>query len=273
MVAKGEVARRHTRVDDTVAALRSFIRESEDDRLPTEVVLQSRLEVSRSTLREALARLEAMGEITRRGRSGTVINSFAERTRDDNQPLWYPAHLVLSLSEFLSGAGVSFLVRETRILRQTPPEETRLLLGLPPDVDVYVATRVYEIDGVVAAHLEHVLPTSLGGPPLQIQHLTDGIVTFLEDEGIRISHVEAKIAAEPLSDELAPALQLPAGWPILAMRTQIFGRDDSLLALGRLLFRSDRLSLAVSATGDWKLVGETSDSVKPEATADPDTAG
>lgn len=258
-------AHKLSRVDDTMVALQEIIRDSREaaqDKLPAETALQQRLSVSRSTLREALARLEAMGEIARRGRAGTVITGLQGETSTSPELLRYPVHLVLSLSEFLTNAGVNYEVREVRILKQDASRDVVSTFGLHQGDEVYVATRIYEINGVAAAHLQHVLPSTPGGPTLRIEYLTEGVVTFLENiQQVMISRVHSTISAEPVDETLATSLGLAPGSPVLVMRTRIFGMDESTLALGCLTFRSDQLSLSVSATGHWGFEREPHDLV------------
>jgi GntR family transcriptional regulator len=245
-----------TKIDETVQALAGMIdqhRRRGQKKLPIESILCSELAVSRYTLREALSRLEAAGEISRRRGQGTLVLE-----PKGHWPLGadggFPANVVLSLSEFLSNRGVDYRVRELRILHEAAWPDAASALGLDVGAPIYHATRLYEVDHVATAYLEHVLPTHIKGQEVHIHALTEGVTTFLERvENLEIAHVDSTITAERADPSVARRLYIEEGSPLLVMYTRIFTVDETVIALGRLVFRPELLSLSVTAQGGLDL--------------------
>lgn len=234
-------------VDTTLARLRDLIAERErtgERRLPAETALSEEFGVSRSTLREALARLEAQGIIERQRGSGTRIVWGPSRVR-------YPAHVVLALSQFLRESGIPYEVRALRVDRRPASAQVGEAMGVEEGTPVYNVDRVYDISGSPAAYLQHYLPTELGGEPVRIEALQDGAVTFLEEvQGVKVHDVHSSITAEAADSRLAECLHLEEGDPLLAMYTTLYAADGQVLALGRMVFCPDIVSLRVTALGD-----------------------
>lgn len=233
-------------------------RASGSQRLPTESQLSLTLGVSRSTVRDALAKLDAEGEIRRVRHQGTFVNP--ERLQPQANVPAFPADIVHSLSEFLSGRGLAYAVIELQIVQDIATGEVSQLLDVPPGSTVYRASRVYEVEGHRSAFVEHTLPPNVHGVDIDATKLTEGVTTFLEDVvGLKISHVDAIITAQAADVKLAKALQITEGCPVLCMHTIIRDFDGATVALGSLIFEPSRLRLSVGVDGEWTL-GRTSPS-------------
>ncbi|TQM11402.1 GntR family transcriptional regulator [Pseudonocardia kunmingensis] len=244
-------------MDQAEDALRSLIKEYQAagaSRLPPESRLCELVGASRSTLRDALSRLEVGGEITRRRRVGTMITAPSRAAH--NGSLAYPVDLILSLSDFLSQAGVSYAVRAVSIAREHADDGDVAMLGVEACDPVYRAIRLYEVEGRAAARLEHRLPASFDSKPVRINALTDGITTFLEQtENVRLTRSDHTINAEAADDTLAGDLEVPVGTPLLVIDCQLYAAGSHAVATGRLVFRPDVLRLAASANPSTSSTG------------------
>ncbi len=101
---------RSSLVDETEASLRAWLAggtHRPGDRLPPELELAALLGVSRGTLRTALDRLEAAGEITRRQGSGTYVG-HAMRPTAFHEGL----EVLRPYSELAERRGVALSVRD-----------------------------------------------------------------------------------------------------------------------------------------------------------------
>jgi GntR family transcriptional regulator len=232
------------RLAETLTRLRALIREQHaagERRLPPETVLSQQLGVGRSTLREALTRLEAEGAVARRRRMGTSITWGPASLR-------YPAGLILALSEFLRGRGVAYAVRERTARRLAASGPVATALGCVPGTEVFLVSRIYDIDGRPAAYLEHHLPAVVDGAAVPIERFQDTAVTFLEEiQGVRLHDVGSVITAEPADDIVAAALGVPPGAALTAMYTTFHDQRGRVVSLGRMVFRPDAVVLAVTA--------------------------
>lgn len=238
-----------SRLDQTVIRLRALIREEQigEGKLPPETTLSRQLGVGRSTLREALAMIEAEGLIVRRRRVGTTVNW-------EPAPLQYPAGVILALSDFLRESGIDYRVRELSVHREPADEMVARKLGCQSGTEIYNVTRVYDISEAPAAYVQHYLPTVIDGQSIRIESLQDAVVTFLEQvEQITLQDVSSTITAEGASAELAEKLAVEIGTPLLTMYTTLHGQGSQTVALGRLAFRPDVVSLSATARGHLRL--------------------
>jgi GntR family transcriptional regulator len=240
------------RLEDTVARLRELIRaqgEKGDHRLPPETVLRRQLQIGRTTLREALARLETEGLITRRRRVGTTINWGPAALR-------YPAGgAIFALSDFLRESGIPYEVRELAVRREPADQDIAAAFDCPPGTEVFNVTRLYAIDGMLGAHVQHYLPAEFDGQALRLESFTDAAVTFLEQVAhIPLQDAKSTITAEGASSELAAKLSVPVGTPLLMRYTTLYTRDARVVSLGCFAFRPDVVSLEVTSHGHLRLV-------------------
>jgi GntR family transcriptional regulator len=243
------------RVNTTTERLWELIEELRSqgvDRLPPEAELSERLEVSRATLRDALTQVELSGGITRRPRLGTRITQGPSRWEKNGTP-GFPVHLILSLSEFLTSAGIKYSVEELTVRRMHPLPDVARALGMRRDSYVYDVNRVYVVHGTPAAFLQHYVPTTLAGRPVHISSLTEGATTFLtEIEHIEGLYGESRITAEVAGEVLARHLGTEVGAPLLVMYARLCGTElPQPVALGRLVFRPEIIGFIVSANGHF----------------------
>lgn len=244
-----------SRLDQTVTRLRALVREEQlgEGKLPPETTLSRQLGVGRSTLREALAMIEAEGLIVRRRRVGTTVNW-------EPAALKYPAAgVILALSDFLRESGIDYQVRELSVLREPADEIVARKLGCQAGTEIYNVTRVYDISEAPAAYVQHYLPVVINGRAIRIESFQDAVVTFLEQvEQITLQDVSSTITAEAASAELAKKLAVEVGTPLLTMYTTLHGQGSQTVALGRFAFRPDVVSLSATAQGRLQLTQERS---------------
>jgi GntR family transcriptional regulator len=249
-MGESRTLRAPTRLAATVSRLRAVIRQQHEAgarRLPPETVLSRQLGVGRSTLREALARLETEGIVARRRRTGTAITWGPPGLR-------YPAGLILALSDFLRQSGIPYDVQALTCRRRPASAAIAAALRCPPGTPVFGVSRVYVVDRRPAAYLEHYLPTSLGGRRVQIERFTDAAVTFLEEvQGVRLHDVRSVITAESADRTLAGALAIPVGAAVMVMYTTLYDGGGQVVSLGRMVFRPDAVALTVTAHGHLRL--------------------
>lgn len=240
------------RVEETVGRVRALIGETGEqggNRLPPETALRAQLSVGRATLREALARLEAEGLITRQRRVGTTINWGPAALR-------YPAGgALLALSDFLREGNIPYEVRELVARREVASQEVATSFGDLPGGEVFNVTRLYAIDGVPAVHVQHYLPTAFDGRPLQIGAFTDAVLPFLEQIAhIPLQGAKSTITAEGAPEDLAAKLDVPPGTPLLMRYTTLYAHASRVVALGRFACRPDIISIEVTSHGHLRLV-------------------
>ena len=154
-----------TLVDTAEAALRERLapgRARPGDRLPPEKQLAEGLGISRGTLRLALERLEANGEIVRRQGSGTFVGRVA------SPPAFSEGLEVLeSYASLARRQGKRLSVRNLQIEQAPVPGYVAEALGLRRKERATLVHRTLLADGSVAAYMRDVVHPAVDLGPLE----------------------------------------------------------------------------------------------------------
>lgn len=245
----GQVAR----ATDLLAALIERYRSAGQNRLPTELELSAELGVSRNTLREALARLELNGLVTRKPRAGTIITPAAKPASDPQATpaLRYPIDSIISIPEFFSAANQEFTISSVSVREQRASAAEADAFQMDGPFDVYRVRRQYSMNGRGVAVGEHIIPKVLRGHGIHIEALTDGVSNFLSDiEHVPVEVVEHVVTARLADYALATELGVAVGVPLLDVSASLKTKEADgflVVAVGRLLF--DPTVIALQATG------------------------
>lgn len=205
--------------------------------LPGERDLAQALDVSRVTVRKALAALIAEGLLVQRQGAGTFVarrlvkpvarlSSFSEDLRERG---WHPRSRRLACA---LGAGT--------------PEETSAL-DLPVGAPVLRLDRVRYSDDEPLA-LEHaVVPASVLGDPAQVG---DSLYAALEQCSCRPRHAVQRLRAVTLSARQARWLQVAAGSAALAIERRGLLDDGRVVEFTRSWYRGDRYDFVAQLHAD-----------------------
>lgn len=201
-------------------------------RLPTEMELAEKFQVSRQTIRKSLRWLEHEKIIVRRPRLGTFLAKFPTAPRDKR--------LTGSLEEF----GELGVVTDVKLVRQgkvKPSADVQNALQPPSGELVYEFTRVRAWEGLPLLLVEAYFPSKIGDKVID-RGLGDGLMVpvlrRIHDAGIWEAY--QRVDACGATKDVGEHLEVPKGFPILRV-TRIF-HDSSAnpVALFRDHFRSDR---------------------------------
>jgi GntR family transcriptional regulator len=230
-----------TRYSSVAHALKTDIADGRFEvgvKLPTEFELCGRFNVSRSTVRQALAELESAGLVKRRQGSGTTVVAREPALRyslsiaSEADILRFVSETVLDLSEF--GASVSSA--DSRRLRLGAPSEWRVWRGLRK--------------------------STAGGPPLGIASVYVPLIYFdamqtLDKrpnraifehiaalQGLVITAIEQEISATVVDADEGKVLHTPAGTPALSI-TRRFVSGPGLIEVSETVYPADRFSYEI----------------------------
>ncbi len=207
----------------------------EDGRIPPETELAADLGVSRTTVRDALSRLENEGTIYRRQGAGTFVNEHGLQIKSRLEEIW-------SYEQVLEDHGY---VPAVRVLSET--SETA-------DAATVEALELAESDVVVSIEklfLEDEEPVILTVNRIPERFLTDSEYTddeamplyqFVEDHCDRIlSYYLSEIIPVSLDKDTADKLGVPTGTPAISFDEVGYDQNNEPIVRATSYFRDDLL--------------------------------
>ena len=209
-------------------------------RIPPETELAEALGVSRTTVRDALSRLEMEGTISRRQGAGTFVNNPVLQIHSRLEEIWgyeamleahgfTPSTRLLAATE-AGAAEVDAAVRED--LQLTDNDRLLLLekLFLENDVPV-ILTR-------------NAIPTRLLSDAYDSLSLSLPVYEFLEGFGReRLAYYLTEIVPVIAEGETAALLQVPPGTPLVSFDETGYNEDNEPILKAWSYFRDDLLRL------------------------------
>ncbi len=214
---------------------------SPGERLPSESELCEHFGISRTTVRQALARLEQEGMVERRKGFGTFVASAAPR-------MW----LVQSQEGFFHdevlrlGRAVSshILRREVTEL----PGWAATALELPPGSRGVVMERLRSVDGKLALAVTDCLPEDLADTVLGM-HDNDSLYQRLKDEdGLEVAGGRRLLEAVIAGERLGQMLEIDAGAPLAYIESVSWDAEMRPFHCYRSWLRTDRMRVEVQVS-------------------------
>lgn len=215
----------------------------EGNRLPSEAELSERYSVSRATIREALAKLELAGIVTRRHGSGTYVNAIV-RDRPANISAWLdeaPAFIDLIAQ---AGHKASSRVLSVAV---TPADEVAARLDVPPHTPVVRVEKIFLADDEPIIYSRTAIPQPLVEPgngahasPADYERPTYHILA--ERAQRRVHHQNSEVRAVLADDALAARLNCGVGAPLLQVDEVGYDLNQTPLFSALHHFRGDHVS-------------------------------
>lgn len=240
-------------------------------RLASEPALALQHGVSRVTVRRALDSLAAEGLIDRRVGAGTFV-----REAEAPKPIVADfANMLTHLVEMGRRTGVRLI----SFAYGTPPEAIAQALGLTAGERTQRSVRVRLIDGQPFSYLTTHVPERIGLTYSESDLASVPLLTLLERSGAAVERASQAISATLATPDVAEALGLDIGSPLLSLTRVVFGPDGRGVEHLHALYRPDRYSFQMElhragADGDRRWSPVPSHSVQPgrDATAWPSSA-
>lgn len=213
-----------------------------DGRIPPEMELAEALGVSRTTIRDALSRLEMEGTVLRKQGAGTFVNKPMLQIRTRLDEIWsYEAMLEAH------GFQPSTDVLNSAVLPAGSPQLTGQLLAdlsLSTQDDVLMVTKLFRENNVPVILTYNFLPASQVTASYQPSDLRQPVYDFLETAGsVQLGYYLSEIVPINAEGEVATVLGLPAGTPLISFDETGYSADHEPIVKSYSYFRDDLLRL------------------------------
>ncbi|MEM9153718.1 MAG: GntR family transcriptional regulator [Cyanobacteria bacterium P01_F01_bin.33] len=201
-------------------------------RLPSEFDLGKTFNVSRTTIRRAIANLIQQGLVTTQQGKGIFVS-------DRNKINFSMSNPLMRFDIALQQQGYVGHVHSLRFqLVNTPADIARKLQLSPPTAQMYWQEKIIYADETPIALDISYFPESVG------QSLADRLqqgftYSTLVTNGIKLNAAEVSLESIPATYELSEYLAIPLGMPLLAFNYLAFEGSDRPIVCGKTLSRSD----------------------------------
>ncbi|MGD9607437.1 MAG: GntR family transcriptional regulator [Leucobacter sp.] len=221
---------------------------SAGDRLPSENELRAHFQASRTSVRDALSRLESAGMISRQQGRGAFVQAAT------GPSAWTLPSAPSLLGEY-SEDGQSALT--SRILRadieQLPAAAAALFSRGPADRDGvgFTLERVRSVASRTAVHVTNYLPSRFSGVLPELRNPRASLyATITRVMGIRIARMHRTIEAAVADRTLASLLEVEPGHPIVVVEAVAYDQQGEPIDYSRASVRTDRLRVSVDTGFD-----------------------
>jgi GntR family transcriptional regulator len=226
-------------------------------RIPSEPTIAEHFGLSRTTIRQALGRLEQEGLIQRRKGQGT----FVAETRPRSWLLQSSAGFFEEEVERM-GRLVTSVVLRTVVHGSLPAwAVASLRLALPEGATL---ERVRSVDGLVAMYNVNHLPQDVAEVVLPLDDPNESLYRRIKDRaGVEAAGGRRVLEAVSAEKRLAELLEVPVGSPLVFIESMTWDRNFRPFDCYQTWLRTDRMKIDVSVAS----------STAPTAFVSPELAG
>jgi GntR family transcriptional regulator len=213
-----------------------------DGRVPPEMELAEALGVSRTTIRDALSRLEMEGTISRRQGSGTFVNDPVLQIRSRLEEIWGYAAMLEAHGFTPSTQLISVeLVRAD----SSPFDEcTAVDLQLAPEEPLLLVTKLFLENELPVILTRNSLPDRLLTETYTQDDLSRPLYEFLElFTRQRLAYYVTDIVPLVADEEIAGLLKVDPGTPLVSFDEIGYNDNNDPIVKAHSYFRDDLLRL------------------------------
>ncbi len=203
-----------------------------NDLVPGEQELMRQFGVSRITARRALDELAAGGLVVRERGRGTRVLAHA--------PIDPVRTGVEGLVENLLEMGLKTEVRLCDFGYVPASPDVAQALGVAAGSIVQHAVRTRAVKGQPFSYLTTWVPEDIGNTYSKRDLAAQPLLALLERSGVRIGSADQTISATLADPEVAPALEVEIGSPLLRIRRIVFDQNGRAVEYIVGLYRPDR---------------------------------
>lgn len=222
-------------------------RVAKNERLPSEQEITEQLGVSRITVRRALNELASSGLVKRQRGRGTVVtfNAAAPTVKASFE----------NLIQGLTQIGVETDVRLLDCKMIKVNRRLAATMELPANAKAQRIIRVRMLQGEPFSYLITHIPDFVARDYDKNELASASLIALLEASGHRPSGATQTITAVSADEEMANALQISVGMPLLRIHRLMHDQDDRIVQEITAHYRADRfqyqMTLARQGDADW----------------------
>lgn len=201
-------------------------------RIPTEQELGRDYQISRATVRQALAALVSEGLLYRKQGKGTFVTEKAQQTR---------AAKLTGFTEDLFHEGHRPEVQVMEMKRAPAPDRVAHQLHLAPGAEVVRFKRLRRVAGDILSVVVNYLPPEFGEKITERDLMEHPMLRLLEDRmKVALGTVRHAVEAIKADAETASLLGINPLEPVLFIETLVRSADGRPVDLANTYFRADR---------------------------------
>lgn len=210
-----------------------------DDRVPAEMELANELGVSRTTIRDALSRLENEGVIFRKQGAGTFVNRRGLRIRSRLDEIW-------SYEAVLQAHGYSPSTRVLDLSIRPAEEGLATDLDLVEGQDILMVRKLFLEDEQPVILTCNFIPLAFISEPTTEEAFVVPIFTYLaQSAGQHLNYYLSEIVPVMAEGDLAKTLHLPAPTAVLSLEEVGYNEENEPILKAYSYFRDDLLRLGL----------------------------
>ena len=215
-------------------------------KIPTEAALVSEYDLSRITVRQALANLEDEGLIRRDPGRGTFVTERRSKPNNKQDELVVSG----SLADLISmGQATSVKLLDLEVVSASP--DAASVLEVSTGDRLTRVTRLRFHQGQPYSYIENLLPPFVGKKLTRAYLRKGSVLRFIEQElGIKLRDAEQRVRASLADAALAQLLETPIGSPLLYVDRSVRAADGRVVERVRTFYRADLFSLDLHLTRD-----------------------
>lgn len=207
-------------------------------RLPGELALAQTHQVSRITVRRALAELAQEGLVSRRPGVGTVVR---ERLPEASRITADVSNLLPNFVRMSEESSIELLEFAYRPASAAIAKRMNLSVG----ERVQYSVRVRSMQGLAFSYLMTHVPANIAKNYDEQALATTSLFMLLERSGVKVDHATQTISATLATEEVARALDVPVGAPLIALQRVVYDKEGRGVEHLDALYRPDRYQIHV----------------------------
>lgn len=211
---------------------------SPGSKLPGELALAKTHSVSRVTVRRALEALAEEGLITRKPGQGTIV---CEQSLGATVMSASVSNLLPNMVKMSENSQVRLL----EFAYVKPSESIQEQLNLPSNAKTQRSVRVRLADGKPFSYLTTHVPEAIALNYDERDLSTKPLFALLERSGVHVDHAKQTISATLATGDVAAALDVQVGSPLISLKRVVFDRDGRGVEHLSALYRPDRYRIEI----------------------------